>query len=71
MKKIAGWWIFSDRVAACIAGNFEFKYLKVITFSGVVNASFVSRLLLTIYRLYTRRAFFEKSFREQRIREDF
>ena len=53
-KKFAGWWIFSDRVAACIAGKFEFKHLKVITFSGVVNSSFTSRLLLTIYRFYTK-----------------
>ena len=54
LKNFAGWWIFSDRVAACIAGNFEFKHLKVITFSGVVNDSFVSRLLLAIYRFYTK-----------------
>ena len=53
-EKIAGWWIFSDWVAAYVAGNFEFKHLKVITFSGVVNARFVNWLLLTIYRFYTK-----------------
>ena len=53
-KKFAGWRIFSDRVAAYVAGKFEFKHLKVITFSGVANASFVSRLLLSIYRFYTK-----------------
>jgi hypothetical protein len=54
LKKLPDGVFFLDRVAACIAGKFEFKHLKVITFSGVVNASFVSRLLLAIYRFYTK-----------------